>query len=1104
MDSNISVTRLLKSASMLTILLILLSQGLLFAEENSQPKAKQVSSGQSVDVVPLHGSVAVVQLSGSQVSIATDWNRSFEGDMWIGFVQKGALYATVVMKVPISAHHEFKLVLPDNLPSGYIDIYCVPINQRTARRSVGRMIVPVEQASHSAKPASWGVYRDAAMYSHPWHVTSTNMMIWDGKPYIPFGGMINTKCSWEARSGKHNPYVDSWVENLGKRYADLTKYGIDDVFFNGFFPFANPNALNKVLAVSEEHGMLYGISVAHKPEYMSKGFTQDKSYKVFVPAGADTVTIEVDIDINKSVPPHRCLWYLVEDEGVSSEYGVGVLLPERAQVPGDANTPITKMKLNLVLNLDSKSDVERTIVFMPELPINDRDPVGYFAGIDDYIKQIKDIYGSLEYGPGFRMWIDPLGNEMNVRPLAVCTEPGYSQRYSEWLLNKYSKIETLNKQWQSIDRSAMLDFITASRLVPLTEMDQGSVWIDPETSKLYRFAASSSNVLRDLKDYRGSVGENMVSRLADVLKSIADVPVILKHNAWLSDWFVNPRLAGGQDGVGFEPYCYGDSLAYHNTHVPFAEAIASARHQVAWITESSAAAFEGQKDYAGYLDRLQMLYDIDQMMMFGAKGFYHFGFDFAANPQFNTTELVRDPRQLEWLATHSKLYERAVSNLANYKPEVYGWYPGNLRERQIIGQMPRAYEMDGHYTGVSTQIRMAPDGRWIVPALRANADWYGLIVAGDLLTNGQFETASSLSSDTDVMFLQGQRNFAGLPNFFRTAPLDGFTSQGIGIIKSDTKAMTLDGFREKVLGYSVFQTETVNGQTIPDGKLRVWTCVERQEAKLYLPVDANATDMAGKPMKIDTTPEGRNYITLVRPPYEKQTENLPEYLSQGYFYPDLGQPEVALIEHVTVEELLKLNRPVNYRWLPQDVLPKAIVSWNEAENFDSTTFTQPRIEGYSRYSGNCSIGINTHFGPPKGQKFVTTYTTNTLALSKAVFWLRKMDKPSMDVEVRIDGKVKGIIKTQAELSDIMHLNPWNAGTGANNISVGWAKILVGKLKRGDHLVELIAIDKVNDSVNIDTKLMGGDAEKNIGAMLEGRAMRCLQLDAWMITSEFVK
>ena len=42
-------------------------------------------------------------------------------------------------------------------------------------------------------------------------------------------------------------------------------------------------------------------------------------------------------------------------------------------------------------------------------------------------------------------------------------------------------------------------------------------------------------------------------------------------------------------------------------------------------------------------------------------------------------------------------------------------------------------------------------------------------------------------------------------------------------------------------------------------------------------------------------------------------------------------------------------------------------------------------------------------------------------------------------------------------------------------------------------------DVLSKDVEIDTQLMGGAAEKHIGAMAEGRAMRCLQLDAWMIT-----
>ena len=109
--------------------------------------------------------------------------------------------------------------------------------------------------------------------------------------------------------------------------------------------------------------------------------------------------------------------------------------------------------------------------------------------------------------------------------------------------------------------------------------------------------------------------------------------------------------------------------------------------------------------------------------------------------------------------------------------------------------------------------------------------------------------------------------------------------------------MTLDEFRQKVLGYRVFRTVDINGQTLPDGRVMVWTCVERDKATLKLPAATTAVNIKGE--SVATTPgaDGSVSLTLTRPSYEQSTQ-LPPFLNVGYYYPDKGQPEVAILSGV--------------------------------------------------------------------------------------------------------------------------------------------------------------------------------------------------------------
>ena len=726
------------------------------------------------------------------------------------------------------------------------------------------------------------------------------------------GGMVNVPSSWITKAGEADQAGGPWnsAANERRRFALLKSYGLRDVYFNGFFRSANPNALAETVTVAEDEGMRYGIEPGTplNPDYVDLGFASSYA-PILVAPHQVKAEIRVPCDVSALRPAQRCVWTLVSAAGKVLQSGVGVMAVEEPQKRPAKDAPPGK-DLVLAVTVSGAGLAGGRLVYSPETVMSVNDPDGYYSGIDQYVANVKQVYGSLPLGSGFRLWIDPFENELFSAANQVCSSAKFLDGYQDWLVKKYGTLGALNAAWGLRTPSSPTGIAEAAHLVPLTVGNSSIVWVNPQTGRTATSSDAGTEGLRDLALYRGAVAQRMCILAADTLKQIANVPVIFKHNTWFSDWFVNPQKAGGFDGNGYEAYCYGDSLAFHNSLVPFAESLSSAHQQWDLVTETSPAAFDGQKDYVGYLDRYQMLDDLDQLLKFGAKGIYTFGFVFDPGSSFQVTELIRDPRQLEWLATYGKTLAAASSKLAVYRPEVYGWYPAYLRERDVVrpkndgifGPVAPQYAMSGMYLGVASQIRMAPDGRWIVPALRPDAAWKGLLAADPLMTPTEKAAVGRVHTGEHVYRLGGAAS-SRQP----AAPLNGFTASGIGVISAQPHGQTLDEFRRAVLGYRVFQTEDLNGQTLPDGRLMVWTCVEKTTATVRLPATAAATSVAGSPVALAPGSGGDQTLTLVRQPYVKQEKNLPPYLTSGYFYPDNGQPEVAILSGVTVEQILALN-----------------------------------------------------------------------------------------------------------------------------------------------------------------------------------------------------
>jgi hypothetical protein len=1054
--------------------------------DQMQMSAKVIAQFQKAEDPALHGNVNQVTQEGDKLIIQTQWNKAWEGDAWIGLLHEGQLYHTWIQATPKHSQQlDFTVSAPSSVVASQMQIIVAPLSQATSVSARGwweASQTPV--AKPTQRSMSWGIYKDALNVMHPWYINQAGAMIWDGKPYIPIGGMMNIRSTWQSKVGEKD---DTGPVEIGLKIAEerlklLKEHDLDDVFFNGSFIRTNPNALQRLVNLSEKYGMNYGLHISSRPEYSAWGYQASPDYFADVTAGQ---LVEINCKTGRRADVKfdvvDALWFAIDKDG--NVIGTG---QTKLNVSAKGKPREPQVLSGKIASEQLPTQAVR-VRFKPCMPIPTNNPVGYVEHFESYLQRIKDVYGSLNLGPHFRMWIDPLNNEMHASPTSVPVSETFANGFKTFLLEQYGNVQTLNQYWKT--QQKQLSWQQASHLVPL-HSNSKTLWaIDYQSNTLVSFEDDGSAMLYDLKIYMGKVCRQMINDAAEALKSVADVPVVVKHNLWFSDWFVNDDPIRGIDGVGMEAYCYGDSLAYHNSLVVTAEAMQSKRTQWLLVTETSPAAFDGQKNYVGYRDRLQLHDDFDQMFMYGAKGMFTFGFSFDPPNNFLVTELVRDVRQLRWMQGYDQLVQANLKTFCDYQPELYGWYPANLREREIINQTSPRYAMDGSYLGIASQLRMAPDGRWIVPAMNPNAAWHKLIAAKPLMTDWMKQ---HLPAGENVIVLGDQ------------TPLTALTSNGIGIISPEKRGGLLDEFQRDVLGYRTFQTKDCNGYLMPDGSILVWLATECKQGVLNLPASAQVTRWDGQPVAALTSSNGMNQIALLMPERKHITDkkNPPAYLPYGYYYPDDHEPEMLRVTGIGVDQLLQSNELAFKRVLPSTLNDQQVQVWREAESTEQTTFNVPMIQGFSDMSGQSMLGINTHDIPAVGYWEAHYNIKLDRSLSNAVFNLRRSNPPVLDIQVLIDGQLVGTISSKADMIDKVIYNPWNAGLGQDRLRIGWTQLALPNLAAGNHKITLRALPSsaVENEEKSDQKLIGQASDMVLKAMRDRRQnLNAVQIDAWMIS-----
>ncbi len=538
------------------------------------------------------------------------------------------------------------------------------------------------------KPRTCGTYVDDAGQSHSWYITSAHTLVWEEKPFLPFGTWFVSHYLDRGTSGR-------WREDVAALEL-LKSKGITDYYVG----WANqkPKLYQRLIDWFESNGCTYGIIPARYDWEPLVGYKVMPGQIAVASPGRYTATV-------KTGQTHllRAFYLLLNESGDVAQSGSVEAQGDSSELAFEVPPPITG---------------KHTLWYVPTVRCAGANGFDWWTGYTGHRQKLAAFLRELKLGPGLRLMIDPFFNEEgfywgteNVIP----DSDAFRGAFQAWLQKQHSDVAALNRAW-SVIGTPVASFQQAARLVPVMigqkAGDTGYLW-DPAEKVAIRVDLKASLVAYDLLQARDDSYADLHNEVSDAMRQVVDVPIVFKRTGWQMRGFINPRGKGGFDGTGLEIYKAGD-----DHYVPAGGYLAEVQQsgKTMWYLTTETNYKDERKpkpEGFGYPSKEIMFAALDRQMEMGVKGFYLF----AAQPQ-NTHkifepeyDLLRVPEQYDWFMEykHRILAERA--KWAAYAPRADCFFPVNSPDLRETGDL----------SGKSLPMEAwrAPDGVWVLPSYSA-------------------------------------------------------------------------------------------------------------------------------------------------------------------------------------------------------------------------------------------------------------------------------------------------------------------------------------------------------------------------------------------------
>ena len=651
----------------------------------------------------------------------------------------------------IASAENTRVTLPKGFPGGTYTARLVP--HRTVSRAAAACTVEIPgPAQTTLRPLGYGRYTDRNGVRHSWYVSQHGALIWDGKPYVPVGGMYLSRFFMDFAVATVDHNEEMFREDIA-RLKQIKAAGVTDLYLNPCRQWNERPAWvwQRFADLCEEAGINYGLQVTNHVQPLKGYHIAQDEYVVRIKPGEIARAEITGTYVGRPDPTSTVLYAAFDPSaGDLAEFGKADLKPARTGVIAEA-LPKAGASRELIVH------------FIPEYTFSG-DMHDYWQAVNaDYKAELDSLFGAMDLGPNFRLWIDPLDNEQSFRDLnrLLPHSAQFRAMFAERLKAKYRTVASCAAAWGLSGAEGITDFVELARLVPLgrpnPDSDTGYA-LDDVSHRTYRVNLAKSAMWFDMLRFRDSSIAEFNNRVADMIKKHHDVPVVLK--ATDTDCFTNLRTHGGFDGVGMEAYGSAPELVRGCGGGVYSRCKMANRTMWTLVTETGLASPDVP---VGYPDPVRMTKELGSMAEMNAKGTFCFLFSNAGGKPgegWYALNITEDPRQFYWMGAFSRMMKRSAE-LPDYEPEVDYYWPGSIAgQHNGFARARPAFGAD-----IPSQSVAGDSGRWVVPAsTRIPTDARRLIVniEDSPATEIHKDAFESALKDREVAVIGQRRNLGAL------------------------------------------------------------------------------------------------------------------------------------------------------------------------------------------------------------------------------------------------------------------------------------------------------------------------------------------------------
>lgn len=638
------------------------------------------------------------------------FSRRPEAGLRLYFVfihSSGEVHGAVVSTLPKGAASrgnvtELDVDIPSELVRGTYSVEAALVGSSSSSATAAHVPVEAESADLDAvKPLSSGIYTSADGGAARWWVDHQGVLLWNGEPFIPVGGMFCSShvISWSGNDEQDAKHLEIDESSL-RRFASN---GVRDLYVNNLDGGGAPvEAWQSIVDALERNGFRYGIQLnafrgpGTLGAYVVRAAANGPAVAADVQPDGSFV-LEIPSEALREAASLKGALYVVLDKATGAVVDVGeVRAPESKKIVS---------KLSGRTSVPSQAGFEIRAVIRVDFSSNPLPDM--WSPLDATIARVDAILRHVKFGPGLRFIVDPIANEIgivNALESAIPDSDAYRRSFSEWITRRHGTPAAVSAAWGIEPAVSTID--EAASMVPAAESGGYLLLVHHGGASASRVPVSST-FWDDVLEHRSESFASRRDEVVEAAREAIDVPVIHKHVGTAKRYAVNGSRSRGADGVGGEIYGTDPQARYRKCADAWSHTRSAARTQWRVVTEtgrfedmdamvrSGAPAYPDEKSFRSHMDGL-----LDA----GAKGIYDFllkGHE--KDPRTAAYDYLEHPEKVGWLAQYGKDATSLQSEIATiqdgahlnrgiiYPPGRCWWYTPDERSAvATVSEIPRA------------------------------------------------------------------------------------------------------------------------------------------------------------------------------------------------------------------------------------------------------------------------------------------------------------------------------------------------------------------------------------------------------------------------------